>query len=208
MELRHSVTSCVSWWPSVNPSSWADGWRIELLWQWAGPSLGKQTTFPQEEDPERNSVFVWPAYPLPFLINSQNSPVRKLLLCFLAGVCVARVEDSGIVPPLTQESWGLPHPGNLGRGGEGVSLGSSLCRGQHSFISRPSPQPGAGPAFQEQKGLFGFQLEPPGGGWYPAIHPPRGNGPGWGKDTMAPCECVLYHLRRGGCGSLLQRWVR
>lgn len=45
--------------------------------------------------------------------------------------------------------------------------------------------------------MFGFQLEPPGGGWYPAIHPPRRNGPGWGKDTMAPCECVLYHPQEG-----------
>lgn len=47
--------------------------------------------------------------------------------------------------------WGLPHPGNLGRRGEGVSLGNSFCSGQQSFISRPPPQPGVGPAFQEQE---------------------------------------------------------
>lgn len=59
--------------------------------------LGKQTTFPEEEDPERNSILMWPAFPLACLIDSQNSSTRKLLRHVL-WMCEAGMEDSGNLP--------------------------------------------------------------------------------------------------------------
>lgn len=89
----------------------------------------------------------------------------------------------------------MPHPGNLGRRVEGVSLGSSICCGQRSFIStRPSPQPSVGPAFQ---GLSGFQLELPEGRWYYALCPPCENGPGWGTGRVWHPESVSLTSSRG-----------
>ena len=119
---RHSVTSWVScvalrakrpmgWWLEA-AGGWnrAGGQRDKAAMAVSTAILGKQTTFPQEEDPERNSILVWAASPLEFLINSQNSSARKLLRHFgrvslvwkILGACPT---DPGILGLAT--SWEL-----------------------------------------------------------------------------------------------------